>query len=477
MDGTTTGLIMAAVISLAGLAVVITTTSKPKALAPKLSLPVVIIYFTVAVSIAMSLASPRLTSTSVTDVVENTLGNSIAKAATLTAVAVFALSCLVSLKSRTRVPAIAGALLTYGAVGFLSALVNGQPLELGGFYLYLLIAGVALSASWTTAEAINVVRRCLRTYIWLSLFLMFVAPAMAFWDVQGREIFGIKQLAGVTTHPNGLGTVAAVAVFVELFKGGGIRRARRWHLAAALVVVVLTQSRGAWLAVGIGLIFWVLGRAKNTSVAVAVPLIISVVAASMFFQDQIMTWLEGKTTERDLSTLNGRTLIWEQAITPVWDSPMLGKGPLVFDPRFRWDALGLSTDAGHSNAHNQIIQTLVERGFLGLFVLAVFAVLLLRAAWHQPLNYRGPMLAIAVLFVFRFAVETPLYVSTASLNSAVLVLLVALFTAKPDKSSEKLHDRAEDYMLRPDIFPPGIRGRSIRRGSRYAIGLDSRSRS
>lgn len=436
--------------------------------------PSLVLYAAVAVSIVMSLALPRLTSTSVAAVFDNSLTSAVARAATGMALAVLAAAAVIAVRGKIKVPALSGALIVYGMVGFLSALINGQPLELSLAYLYCLVAGVGLTAKWTMSEALPVVRRCFRAYLWLSLGLMFVAPALAFWDVQGRELFGIKQLAGVTTHPNGLGTVAAIAIFVELFRPEGAKKAHRVHLFAALAVLVLTQSRGAWVAAAIGLIFWMLGRAKGASVALAIPLMAMVIVGLVAFQNQVMSWLEAGTDARDLSTLNGRTLIWEQALKPVESSALIGHGPLVFDTRFRWEALGLADDAQHSNSHNQIIQTLVERGWLGLAVLAVFVLLLLRAAWKQPLHYRGPALAIAMIFVSRFAVETPLYVSTASLNAALILLLVALLTAKPDASESG--GEAQRYPLGAHIVGEGDSRRQVRSGSRYAGGFDYRSR-
>lgn len=381
----------------------------------------------------MSLLSGRVTTTSVAQVFDNPATNGLARVATILAAAVFVVAIAISAAKKVHIPALAGALVAYGLLGFTSALVNGQPLELGMAYVYCLVAGVMITATWTVAEALPVFRRCLRAYVWLSLVLVFVAPDLAFWDVQGRELFGVKQLAGVTTHPNGLGTVAAIAVFAELFKKDGVKNPGKLHLIAALAVLVLTQSRGAWVAAGIGLIFWMIGRSKNSSVVLSVPLIVVTLVGAVAFQNQVLDWLQAGTEERDLSTLNGRTLIWEQALAPMAESPWLGHGPLVFDTRFRWQELGLSDDAGHSNSHNQFIQTLLERGWLGLGILTVFVLLLLRAAWQQPLNYRGAALAIAMIYVSRFAVETPLYISTASLNGALLLLLVALFTAKPNE--------------------------------------------
>jgi O-antigen ligase len=463
----TTMLAAALGLSVAVLVVIIMVTSKAKM---RHAFPSGIVYFAVAASITLSLLSPRLTSTSATEITESGAAGSVARVVTFATVGIFLAALAYALAKRTRLHPVAGAVIAYGAVGFLSALVNGQPFEGGSAYLYLVVAALGLTAAWAMPDAIRVVRRCLRVYVWGSLALIFISPAMAFWDVQGRELFGVKQLAGVTTHPNGLGTVAAIAIFAELLRLGG-RRARPWHLMAAVVVLVLTQSRGAWLAAALGVLFWLIGRAKNSSVGVAAPLMAGVLLVMVWFGDTILGWVQGTTDQRDFSTLNGRTVIWEQALAPVGDSPLLGKGPLVFDTRFRWDALGLDTDAGHSNAHNQIIQTLVERGFLGLLVLAVFVVVMLRAAWRQPLVYRGPVLAIVMLFVSWFAVETPLYVSTASLNAAILVLIVTLLTAQPGLGGESEADE-----LRPDVVHQGLRGRGVGSGSRDARGLHNGGR-
>ncbi|MDQ0031454.1 O-antigen ligase family protein [Arthrobacter bambusae] len=415
--------------SVAFVVVAIVLTSKTGA--SKHLFPSLVVYSVTALSIASSVVSPRLTSTSTTDVLANPAGDAAAKVATIGAIAIFVIAVMLAIvrKIPMAMSPIAWSLISYGAVGFFSSLANAQPWELGMTYTYLLVAGVGIGATWTFAEALPVIRRCLRAYIWSSLALMIISPSLAFWDVQGRELFGFKQLAGVTTHPNGLGTVAAVAIFVELLRATGRRRFIPLNLVATVVVLLLTQSRGAWLAAVIGAFFWIIGRAKNSSVRLAAPLVVAAIIASIAFQDVILGALEETTNQRDFSTLNGRTDIWTQSLVPLWGSPLIGRGALVFDTRFRWDALGLNIDAGHSNAHNQIIQTLIERGFLGLVILAVLLWLMFRAAWRQPISYRGPILAMLMVYVSRFAVETPLYFSSASLNTAMMLLIVTLLTA------------------------------------------------
>ncbi|MDP9887391.1 O-antigen ligase family protein [Pseudarthrobacter enclensis] len=348
---------------------------------------------------------------------------------------------------RTRVvlpyPAAAVALVAYAVVGWVSSLINFQRASIDLFYPALAVTGVLAASAMTFATALRLSRATLRIYVYLSLVLAVVAPQIAFWDGQGRTWYGFSQLAGVTTHPNGMGTVAALAVIVELVRMEGLKRPRIWHLVAAVVALLGTQSRGAWLSAAIGLLLYLTFRSGARWVMILLPVVmISLLAASTLLEnvfDALTHWSAGG----DISTLNGRTTIWANALGAVSRNPVFGTGPRSFDLEYRSSVLGLGNLISSSNAHNQFVQTLVERGVVGLMILTVFLVALtgyaLRVGHHPT---RAGLVAVVAVFVSRFAVETPLNISTASLNGALLVVVTVLLASS--KSEHRLQPIAEN---------------------------------
>lgn len=328
-----------------------------------------------------------------------------------------------------RVPAVVLALAAYSASGVISAWFNGQPLGIDLVYVPLLVGGIFLASRMKFEHALPMGRGLLRTYIWGSLLLAAVAPGLAFWTGQHRDWIGIPQLAGLTAHPNGLGSVAALAVFAELIRLPGARRRFPFHLLAAVAVLVATQSRGAWMSALVGLLIFLVVRSGKRWGTVWVPTIFGGALVVFSLAGQIATNLSAWSSGGDISTLNGRTTIWDSALAAFADSPAVGAGPMIFNPEYR-DILGLPDTLNFSNAHNQIVQTLVERGVLGFAALvALVSALAIAVAKSAPVA-RGGLAAVLAVYLSRFLVETPMYISTASINGAVLMVVVVLICSR-----------------------------------------------
>jgi O-antigen ligase len=226
-----------------------------------------------------------------------------------------------------------------------------------------------------------------------------------------------------------MGTVAALAMAVELIRADGLKRPKPWHILAAIIALLATQSRGAWISAAVGLLIYLSIRSGARVIMILAPVVLSVALASSAIFTEFANALAHWSAGGDVSTLNGRTEIWQNALAAVGHNPMFGTGPRSFDLEFRADALGLGSLISSSNAHNQIIQTLVERGVLGLSVLVILLIGLFRDAFRAGSVMRAGLMAFLAVFISRFAVETPLYIATATLNGAVLLIVVFLITS------------------------------------------------
>ena len=126
-------------------------------------------------------------------------------------------------------------------------------------------------------------------------------------------------------------------------------------------MLVLTQSRGAWLALGAGLLVLVLlGRARarlaggrKLWVALAALLAAGVVVA---------------TIATTAGSLGDRSEFWDAAINDARDHPLGGSGGGSFEAY--WDAHG-SSGIFVRDAHSLYLETLAELGVVGLALLLV----------------------------------------------------------------------------------------------------------
>lgn len=167
------------------------------------------------------------------------------------------------------------------------------------------------------------------------------------------------------------------ALCLSLWHDLARRRWQRWgawigvmgSLVITLLVVLLSQSRAAWGALGLGMIvfLWFAVRSLRPLVLVLVlTLGLSIIFLGPGF---IQTWLdEASTFDLDTLSLAGRIEIWSRALYGTMDFPFTGMGMDMFRevvwilyPLFR---ISPGRDIGH--AHNIFLQTALDLGIPGL---------------------------------------------------------------------------------------------------------------
>lgn len=138
-------------------------------------------------------------------------------------------------------------------------------------------------------------------------------------------------------------------------------------VGVSLWLLVITFSRGAWLAVTTGLLF-LAGLMKReiffTGLGVLGLLILSAV---LFLSPQTKSFCR-MTTDSLNNSLRYRLGLWEDSLKMIQDKPVFGHGLNTFMPLFqeyRRKYQG-QFDFGPTYAHNSFIQIAVETGLVGL---------------------------------------------------------------------------------------------------------------
>ncbi len=210
-------------------------------------------------------------------------------------------------------------------------------------------------------------------------------PVGAVTDDPGSE----DRLAEPVGYANGMAVLAAMGALLAV---GLALVARRPAVRAACLLLLpvfiatqyLTYSRGAWLALAIGLLALFATRIASLDrrfvVAVCAVIIVAVtvagVAFARSFASPTATPVDGAARLRTLSG-SSRADYWRVAIRTVEAEPLLGSGSGSF--RRRWFQHRREPQPAR-DAHSLYLETLAELGPLGLALLLVALGLPLAAA-------------------------------------------------------------------------------------------------
>ena len=230
------------------------------------------------------------------------------------------------------------------------------------FIEYLKIIAIAL---FTTAQVDT--RQRLRVILWT------IALSLGFFGVK-NGVFGI--LSGgsqITRGPGGMlednnDFALAMVMNVPLLWYLGLAEGKRWIRRATLVavfltivVVLLTHSRGAFLALCTSALWiaWRSGRLFRAVLVLGVVAVLFPVLAPESVLERLSTI--GDTKE---SSANARLTAWATALRMIADNPLLGVGMRNFQSRFLDYSLEPG-EVGHTYvAHNSYLQIWAESGSL-----------------------------------------------------------------------------------------------------------------
>ena len=317
--------------------------------------------------------------------------------------------------------------------GFLSDHVGFSYKEL---YVPILLLAAYCQPVRDLGLVLSTAKLAVATLLLGSLIGIAVSPDFVLHRPEPGVIPGIDwRLFGLTAHANTLGPVALLGMLLELYSPSR-RQWMRWLiLGAGVAVFVLAQSRTAWVAGLLIMMFvWVplsirpgrtsgagshgFSRAVWTLIG-CIALLIAVVAGMAALGGT--EYLQRKT---DLGTLNGRFQIWDITLQAWRDNVLFGYGPEIWgaERRMRFNMFHVG------QAHNQFVQTLGEAGLVGLVLLIAYLLALLYAAWRHFVVSRGLILALLVLLLARSVTEAPMR-SEGLLSWATFLHLLLLLVA------------------------------------------------
>lgn len=314
---------------------------------------------------------------------------------------------------RFRGPAAAYA--AYAATATLGVLAAVSP-TLVLFRVVELTFVALLATAWMScAGLLGFIYNFIRLNLVSVVITAAIVPSLAFTQADGG-IYAYR-LRGVipTQSANGVGSLAVVALLIAYSHPK--LRSIPWA-TFSVVILLATQYRTGWIAAAVGLVIIELPKGHMGR---RVTVIASgfCVAAGLAALDFGRVWQRGQS-DTNLSTLSGRTRMWETGLDVVERSPIVGTG-LSSGTRLEVVAqLGDSLTAA-STLHNTWIEILVGTGIVGVAAAATFVVMVGRRAIAAHPSLRPCLVAVFVATIIRGGSGT-----TFELGGWMALLLVAI---------------------------------------------------
>ena len=263
--------------------------------------------------------------------------------------------------------------------------LRGRSLDLSGW----LLAGVAVSGF---------------VYLGFALHSYFINPDIPAASGYHHITFGDATMMNA-------GVIAAMLVSMRF--SSWVRYLLVASMVCALYAAVLSEARGAWIAMPVYLVMlgvyavrvggikqWVVALALFAIVAALSPTTDVMVKRYQEARQDISEFVSGKQYD---TSIGGRLAMWDVAFDVWRQNPLLGTGLGDYDNDLvRYQQAGRYTTIDvHGSVHNIYIQTLSTTGLVG-FVASLLAIILLplrllmsAPGWSHPLALAGIVLVVS----------------------------------------------------------------------------------
>lgn len=330
---------------------------------------------------------------------------------------------------------LAAIALTAFSINFKSSLV--EILRWSSFFA-LFILGFFLGRGGKRTTTI------IKTLIFSSIIPVLVALSQA---LSGNGFFdGTRwRVNGTFTHPNMLGFYLVYVLTLSLFIFLTLRRQvveKYFYLLFSLplfAVLILTYTRGAWVALGIVLILIGLFRFRLFLFS-SLAVLILFYAIFNPFQERVNSLLSFSASDSTVWRLD----LWRDALDYSQAHPLVGYGPGT-----AIQVIGQNRPVvlGSSEPHNDFIKILLETGLIGLAAFSLMILFLLFNLWRGYRQETGPRRRLLFMFLLIFSASFYLMsagdnlLKDSSLQWSFWVLIGAL-----------MFSRAELKKTKPDLI-------------------------
>ena len=222
---------------------------------------------------------------------------------------------------------------------------------------------------------------------------------------RGFPLDGGRRATGGFRYANQLGGYLSflIPVGFALFFGAGrhVNKWGRWFLGLmcvlALWALAVSFSRGAWLAVAGGLLFWGFQSRRRWALRIGAGLLIAGIGIALFLPREFKDDL--RLGKKDWGNVTFRAEIWADTVGMIADRPVFGHGPNLYMRIFQGYHRKYLGRFEHwpTYAHNGFLQVTAETGLLGGGVFLFFLFVVFRRAFRTLRTLAQPPPDRAVL--------------------------------------------------------------------------------
>ena len=290
---------------------------------------------------------------------------------------------------------ILGLFFIYAGYACLSATYSSTVLlGLGSGLTLLGIVFVAAKASTEDREGLQ--------RLWMYIYIATVVAAvvslamLAFIPLYARDLAdpGSFRLRGITGSANSLGPMVAVGFLISrMMARWAPTRGKRWmHYffgAALAAALILTNSRASLLGLSGALLLSFFIVNQMSIIGVLLILMAGTMALAVALQPDLLKSVMGLVADlfsrsgsvQELTTLTGRSSIWEACWGLIKEKPLFGYGlgsVRVEIPKVFYDQYGNSA----ATAHNFVLESLISVGLVGTVPLVMLLVAVTAGLWR-----------------------------------------------------------------------------------------------
>ena len=289
---------------------------------------------------------------------------------------------------------------------WLNGILAGLPLVIAGYFL--------LTNDWAHATGK------------LSLFAPLFS-VLAQWPLSS---------IGLSINPNVIGGALAALIPLQVF---ALRSTRRWIkvvlLAVTLFALLLTETRGAWLALAAAAAMWIAWRVISAQIAdqkrarwwwigvvVVAGILVGAVLVATPLGDRLLGWG------------GDRRNIWQNSVDLIGDYPVTGIGLAGFE--MVYSTYALLVHVGHTlHAHNLWLDMWLNQGILGVIALAG---LIINAVWPKPGSpWRMAALISLVVILLHSLVDDPFY-GYGGVGLPLVFIPLGLLVRQPEQAAAQV---------------------------------------
>lgn len=336
----------------------------------------------------------------------------------------------------------------------MNAALGTQPAFVHNHYypLIILMAAYATRAH-DPAIMMRFAKATLFGFFIVSLALAVIKPSLVIQSPYAEGwIPGLHiRMWGVASHANSIGPLALLYLLLESYYPFQRRLLHYLGMVMALGILLLAQSKTAWVAAAILLAIvwfyrttarfsrsWKTGTMDYQTMGIAIAVIagaIGLLGFTIFFDPGAILDRFFQTSSGNLMlSFSGRSQIWEVALDAWRENPLYGYGPKIWSPEFR-QSIGMNFAF---SAHNQFLQSLSGAGTFGMLGLFVYLGVLLGYAIRFAKSTQGLSLVLGVFLLLRSFTETPLATETIFNGDFLAHLLVFSFLIRQASASVRV---------------------------------------